>query len=79
MSATREGSYQGAGFAGRLGFGSRPALIVVDLMMAYFDPGSPMYARVEPVLDACLRLIDVATAKAVPVILTRQVYRGDEG
>ena len=79
MSATREGNYQGAGFAGRLGFGSRPALIVVDLMMAYFDPGSPMYARVEPVLDACLRLIDVATAKSVPVILTHQVYRGDEG
>ncbi len=41
----READYQGAGFAGSLGFGSRPALVVVDLMVAYFDPDSPMYAR----------------------------------
>ena len=76
----READYQGAGFAGSLGFGSRPALVVVDLMVAYFDPDSPMYARVEPVLDTCLRLIDVATASNVPVILTRQTFEGpDDG
>ena len=47
-------------------------------MVAYFDPDSPMYARVEQVLDTCLRLIDVATASNVPVILTRQTFEGPE-
>lgn len=75
----READYAGAGFAGTLGFGSRPALIVVDLMMAYFDPASPMYAGVEPVLGQCVALIDLAVRHRVPVILTRQVFDGDEG
>jgi maleamate amidohydrolase len=78
MSDARKVDYQGAGFAGRLGMGSMPALIVVDLMMAYFDQDSPMYARVEHVLDRCLRLIDIATINEVPVILTRQVFEGPE-
>ena len=74
----READYQGAGFAGAIGFGARPALIVVDLMVAYFDPDSPMYARVEHVLATCLRLIDVARGSGIPVILTRQVFEGPE-
>ena len=77
--SNREADYQGAGFAGRLGFGSSPALVVVDLMVAYFDHDSPMYAHVEHVLENCLRLIDVATTNSVPVILTRQVFDGPDG
>lgn len=73
---TREAAYQGAGFAGSIGFGSRPALVVVDLMVAYFDPNSPMYARVERVLDTCLRLIASAQSNDVPVVLTRQIFEG---
>jgi nicotinamidase-related amidase len=78
MSSVRKADYQGAGFAGRLGMGSRPALVVVDLMVAYFDHDSPMYARVEHVLDRCLRLIDIAATSGVPVIVTRQVFEGPE-
>ena len=78
MTRERQADYQGAGFAGAIGFGSRPALVVVDLMVAYFASDSPMYARVEHVLDTCLRLIDTASARNVPVILTRQVFEGPE-
>lgn len=74
MASARESDYKDAGFAGAIGFGTRPALVVVDLMMAYFDPKSPMYARVENVLNECLRLIDAALENDVPVFLTRQVY-----
>ena len=78
MTGARETDYRDAGFAGSLGMGSRPALVVVDLMVSYFDRDSPMYAGVERVLDCCLRLIDVATASDVPVILTRQEFEGPE-
>jgi maleamate amidohydrolase len=78
MGGAREADYRGAGFAGAVGFGSRPALVVVDLMLAYFDRDSPMYARVEAVLETCLRLIDLASTSRVPVILTRQVFEGPD-
>ena len=42
--------YEGAGFRGRLGWGRRPALLVIDVCHAYVDAGSPLYAGVE---DAC--------------------------
>lgn len=39
------GDYQRAGFAGRLGFGRRPAVLVVDIVRAYLDASSPLYAE----------------------------------
>jgi nicotinamidase-related amidase len=74
MVAPRDVSYRAAGFAGELGLGRRPALIVVDLMMAYFDRSSPMYAAVENVADSVIRLVDAAYQKEVPVFLTQQFY-----
>jgi maleamate amidohydrolase len=78
MSSARETDYRGAGFGGRVGIGSRAALVVVDLMVAYFDRDSPMYASVEDVLECCLRLIEVAITNEVPVILTRQAFEGSD-
>ena len=36
------GDYASAGFLGRLGFGTRPAVVVVDVVRAYLEPGSPL-------------------------------------
>lgn len=72
MSVTFEEDYRKAGFAGELGLGQRPALLVVDMMMAYFDHASPMYAGSKPVLEGTLSLIQVARARNVPVIFTQQ-------
>ena len=33
--------YKGAGFSGRLGFGRKPALLVIDFAKAYLDRTSP--------------------------------------
>ena len=77
----READYRSAGFRGDIGFGTRGAVVVVDLVMAYFDPGSPMYAGVEGVLDPTLRALRAARAAAMPVFFTRQLYEepGDDG
>jgi maleamate amidohydrolase len=67
-------NYAGA-FEGRLPFGSKPALIIVDVVMAYFDIGSPLYAGVENVLDSNIRLLDAARQACIPVIFTNVVYQ----
>ena len=35
--------YLGAGFSRRLGWGSAPALLLVDPVVAYLAPDSPLY------------------------------------
>ena len=63
--------YAGAGFSGRLGWGTRPALIVIDVCRAYVDPGSPLYAGVEEAVESSARLVDAARVGGRPVVFTR--------
>ncbi len=69
--------YAAAGFGGRLTFGTKPALLIVDVVMAYLDPGSPLYAGVEEALASNERLAAAARAAGVPVIFTNVVYDAD--
>lgn len=74
MMPSREEDYLAAGFSGRLGWGRKPALIVIDMMMNYFERSSPMYAGVEAVAECNVRLLASAHAKGIPVFLTQQFY-----
>lgn len=67
-------NYSGA-FDGRLSFGKRPALIIVDFVMAYLDKASPLYAGAEEALASTERLLAAARNAKVPVIFTNVVYR----
>ncbi len=67
-------NYRGA-FDGRLGFGARPALILVDFVQAYFDRDSPLYAGVEDALASALRIRAAARTAGFPVFYTNVVYR----
>ncbi len=67
-------NYQGV-FDGRIGFGRRPAVLVVDFIKAYTTPGSPLYAAA--VCDAVRETTDVvalARSKRVPVFYTQVLY-----
>lgn len=66
--------YAAAGFGGRLTPGRRPAVVVVDVVMAYLDSASPLYAGVEAARDSAIRLAAAARAAGAPVILTNVVY-----
>jgi len=66
-------NYAGA-FDGRLAFGRRPALIVVDLVDAYLLPGSPLYAGIESALESAIRLTAAVRAQGFPVIFTNVEY-----
>lgn len=67
-------NYSGA-FDGRLSFGKRPALIIVDFVMAYLDKASPLYAGAEEALASTERLLAAARNAKVPVIFTNVVYQ----
>ena len=69
-----DNDYATAGFDGRLAFGERPALLVVDVCNAYLDPTSPLYAGVEDALASNIRLIETAREARVPVVFTRVSY-----
>jgi maleamate amidohydrolase len=67
--------YAAAGFGGKVPFGQRPALLIVDVVMAYLDPASPLSAGVEDTLASNVRLAAAARAAGVPVIFTNVVYQ----
>ncbi|HLX26913.1 MAG TPA: isochorismatase family protein [Casimicrobiaceae bacterium] len=73
-TSSRDADYRSAGFAGKLGFGKRPAVIVIDMVMAYFDRTSPMYAGVEAVAESARRVVDAALSSGVPVFFTQQFF-----
>jgi len=62
-------------FDGVLGFGERPAVLVVDFVKGYTTPGEPLFAPdVVPAVEETCTLIELARTKNVPVIYTRVVY-----
>ncbi len=67
-------NYQSA-FNGHLPFGKVPALLIVDLAVAYLEPHSPLYIGTDAPLLSNERLIAAARAAAVPVIFTRVEYQ----
>jgi maleamate amidohydrolase len=67
-----------AGFHGRAGFGSRPALVVVDVNRGFTDPASPLVCDLDGCVDAIARLLDVFRRAGLPVVFTTVCY-DDEG
>ncbi len=74
MNESLRQNYRGV-FDGRVGFGRRPALLVVDFMRAYTTPGLPLYApAVVEAVAATVELLATARARGVPVVFTRVAY-----
>ena len=66
--------YQQAGFGGSLAFGKRPALVIVDFVRAYIEPGSPLYAGCESAFESAKRVLAAARKAGIPVIFTGVEY-----
>jgi maleamate amidohydrolase len=67
--------YSKAGFGGRLPFGKKPALLIIDVVMAYLDPASSLYGGFEPALASCEVLVAAARKAGIPVVFTNVVYQ----
>lgn len=75
--------YESAGLGSRLGFGRKPALILIDFLAGYYAPESPLYnaesVRLpQAALRSALRIREAARKAGVPVILTSMRYTETE-
>lgn len=64
-------------FDGTLAPGKRGALLIVDVVKAYLDPKSALYAAAEDALASNERLANAARAAGLPVIFTNVVFRAN--
>ena len=62
--------YDTAGFGSRLGFGRRPALVVVDLTRGFTEAAFPTGADLSDVVEHTAELVEIAHRQAVPVVFT---------
>lgn len=61
-------------WGGRVGFGRRPAVVVIDLAELWTQPNTPMGSSLESVVNACVRLVAAARSSGVPVYFTTFAY-----
>ena len=67
--------YSNIGFAGRVGFGQKPALLIIDCNHGCANPAvSPIGIAMETEITHIRRLLDLARAKGMPVVHTTVVY-----
>ncbi len=72
-----QANYGNGAFGGKLGFGSRQALLMIDFATAYFDPASPLFANRPEVVAPARSLLLWARARKMLVCHTRVEYRPD--
>ena len=74
MEESLETNYEGV-FDGRLSFGKKPAVLVVDFIRAYTTKGALLYAPdVVTAVSETVDLLTLARQKKVPVIYTQVLY-----
>jgi maleamate amidohydrolase len=66
--------YARKGLGSRVGWGERPALLVVDVTIGFSDPNSPVGADLSSVIGEINRLLDAARLRELPVIFTSIAY-----
>jgi maleamate amidohydrolase len=66
--------FQQRGFGLKIGFGERPALLVIDMLKAFTDPQMMLGANLDNEIEAIKPLIAVAHERDIPVIFSTVIY-----
>jgi len=69
--------YRRKGFAGRMGFGRSPVLLVVDFINGFTDPATPLGGDFSGQLAVTDRLLKAFRGSHLPVVYTTVVYEPD--
>ncbi len=72
---TDEEFFRQRGFGLRIGFGDRPALLVIDLIKAFTDAGMMLGANLDSQIEAANSLLNVAHDRKMPVIFSTVIYQ----
>jgi len=69
--------FQQRGFGQKLGFGQRPALLIVDMVNAFTNSGMPLGAKLDSQIQAIRVLLGEAHDRGVPVIFSTVSYEDE--
>ena len=69
--------YEGKGFASRAGFGRKPALLVIDFINGFTDPGTRLGGDFTREIEATARLRAAFRAAGLPIAYTTVAYHPD--
>jgi nicotinamidase-related amidase len=62
--------FEARGWGGRVGFGERPAVVVIDLALGWTQPDQQMGSNIDPIVDATCRVLAAARKATLPVFFT---------
>ena len=66
--------YLERGWGGPVGFGSRPALVVIDLAKFWLDGDTQMGSQLDSVVESTCRVLSGARAAGIPIFFTTLAY-----
>lgn len=67
--------FRSRGFGMRIGFGTRPAVLSIDIINAFTDPGMPLGSDLSAEITAARSVLDAARAAGVPIVHTTVAYQ----
>lgn len=73
LEALRQ-AYARRNWGGRVGFGKRPALVVIDMARFWLDARAQIGSNLEAVLDGTCRVVQAARAAKVPIFFTTYAH-----
>jgi maleamate amidohydrolase len=81
MGAAEEAAkeaFRARGFGLRIGFGSRPAVVVIDLLNAFTDPTMPLGSNLDAEIAATTALLESARSAGIPIFYTTIGYEEED-
>ncbi len=66
--------YANRGFGNKVGFGERPALLVIDFIKGFTDTNCPLGSNLDAEVSATKQLLDLFREKSLPVHFTTTAY-----
>jgi len=73
-SQTDEEFFRQRGFGLKIGFGERPALVVIDMVKAFTNPQMMLGANLDKEIEATKPLLDAAHERKIPVFFSTVIY-----
>jgi nicotinamidase-related amidase len=71
------GEFQTKGIGGRVGFGERPALMVVDMILGFTDDRSPLGSDAPETVAEIARLLVAARGAEIPIVFSTCHFAAD--
>ena len=69
--------YDKQGFGNRVGFGNKPAVLVIDFINGFADPDTFGGGNIQESVDKTAELLAVARHMDLPIVFTSHVYAED--